>query len=575
MRLAELPQSVLVQIVSGPQYSFLTLVLWRSGDRILQSKLESGVRSIDLLDQSQVPFSHWPSVLSRFQRLLHLSVVLENGYLASDASELQLALLSLSPVLESLAIISRDTLFGYEGHAELCAGSDRFEQLRHLTLRLIELQSWKNDNAFYKYITRNIWELSTRLLPLCPLDPTIPPVLTTSTGFDWPPHLETLDKLMTFSPSLESVLPASLTSLPCVRYFKRGIPLEYGRFRPTSLELMEWSPALAAECPVSVRTLKIRAYMTGFAVGEWARSLPPSLTELEVHIPTATQITDDAAASLPKSLTRLAGNLCTRDYGKHNLEIDLPNLSSFCTEDSKNESANFFRKLPPSLTYLTHDGKNENVALDILPPNLTELNLINMVATLKTPLLLPRLSKLSIGLASAQLAFLPQSLTHLSWNNARVYDEKLKALPNLVSLRVQSWQIHQFWALPASLTSLEISTALTGRTFPTDEHHFTELPPNLRVLALNNESFANSIIDSACFSSCAALVELRLGVQTDPGILDLLDTKLTKLRYLEVHKYLLTNRKWDVLPARFQELQNDNRAFAAIVTSRSARRKQD
>lgn len=555
MRLADLYRVVLLHVVSTPQYSFLTLALWLCGDPLLQSQLENSVRSINLRDKSQVPLSRWPPLLSRFQKLLSLSVDLENGYLAPRSSDLQLALLSLSPVLESLVVISRDSLFAFNGHAELCATSKSFQHLRKLEIPSIDLRHWRTQAPFYELIMRNIWELSARMMPFWSLGNDTGGGLTHD-NFDWPPHLERLNFFTTQRPAFTSHLPASLTSISKLRYW--GLPslMELGQFRPVSLGIQSWTPDFAQLCPDSVTELT--ANITGFNDhNRWEKSLPPHLRLFELASDDSLDLTDDGAAYLPKSLTKLTGNWNTQNYGVSNLDIDLPNLKSFCTTEHQNTSTAFFRKLPPSMTYLTHDGKIRNPVLDFLPSNLTELNLINMTVQLKAPLSLRSLKSLSLAILSSQLKFLPPSLTHLYWDNLECFDDNLKVLPNLDSLSVEAWNYHHFWALPSSLTSLEIRTSAGEKTNPdVDVAHFAALPPNLKRLKLLNDWVADCHIDSICFSPCSELVELHANVYVDSGITSLLGTRLQKLRYIGLKPVPAERKLYANLPARFHIFQN-------------------
>lgn len=106
--LLNFPSEILGLILNGSQFSYLILRLWKTGNRLLQEKLASGVTDVCLRTVSALP-SKYPLMLSKLRFLRHLSLA-SHSYIFEDPRQWQVELKKLPQTLETLKISSEDAI---------------------------------------------------------------------------------------------------------------------------------------------------------------------------------------------------------------------------------------------------------------------------------------------------------------------------------------------------------------------------------------------------------------------------------------------------------------------------------
>ena len=110
-----LPSEVLGLIISGSNTSFVIVRLWKCGDRLLQSKLSSGSRSVDL-KASLVVRTKLPLFFGALRCLTYLSIS-SRLMIMEDLRDWSTFMFSLPSSLETLCIQARDTYWALLNHA--------------------------------------------------------------------------------------------------------------------------------------------------------------------------------------------------------------------------------------------------------------------------------------------------------------------------------------------------------------------------------------------------------------------------------------------------------------------------
>ena len=567
--LANLPREILVQIFSGTSYSFLAINIWKCGDRLLQSKLETGILSIDLRDNVDPPASKWPSCLSRFQHLRTLRIEVEYGYLCASTSILQSHLLRLSPELEELAIFSCDRLFSFEGDAAACSASSSFGNLVKLELSKSAKFDWRHSHPFYALMTRNIRSLSLNRTRRASTIPTISRVRQDSLmpqDLDWPPHLEFVDFLLR---------PTSFPFPPSIRIAGAQIgpfaDMTWASQQPSlhTLKLGYWTPYIASLCPPTVTTLQVagfREFLQEYSDHLWVPSLPPMLRSLSVEHNGYSQLAMSAAPHLPRSLTELLGSWFIGGAEDQEAVMDLPNLKTLEVDEMFDE--NCFAHCPDSVTSISTYYQG---SISYLPPNLTYLQL-GFSSTLSAPLKTQFLQSLDISIPLAQCCHLPPSLTKLHLRTAEL-ESSLKAghyglplriehLINLKELNCFSCSTGDFAYLPHSLTSFE---ALTLIHYGIGEYveAFSQLPRHLRVLRFRLQNSA-TVLPIACLMHLKALEELNMACKVNKDFGRELKAALPRLRYVRLHAE--HSDQLTAIPSDFTIIESKEHSLIAVTS---------
>lgn len=103
--LSVLPSDILAHILHGKHYSHLVIVLWKSGDRLLQAKLAQGVTWVKLEDMRAETKSKFPHMLHSLTNLRYLSIDRYESNLGTSIMDLQVNMVKLSSLkLETLKI---------------------------------------------------------------------------------------------------------------------------------------------------------------------------------------------------------------------------------------------------------------------------------------------------------------------------------------------------------------------------------------------------------------------------------------------------------------------------------------
>ena len=526
--LAQFPREILAHILLGPHCSFLSIVLWKCGDRLLQEKLSQCITSIDLKDETQVPLSRWPDCLSRFVNLRNLSIVLSNGYLACSPSDLQDSMLSLSPKLEELVIISRDKILASPGNSVICSTSTSFESLLKLDIPILALESLTNKHhPFYQLLTRNIRDLSLFDLPAsCYLE-------SSSSQHDWislnlveswPPNLEILRNHPVIFNHLLKNLPTSLKTIESI-FLDSDID-GFHQYMPTKLELesVEWTLELSLMVPHTVTDL-IFLQIGDCGDVHWSQTMPKSLTSLASSL-IPFELNGLAFRHLPRTLTKIDGPF-TWDGDASSPMIELPNLKIVNAWYDMGDT--FASKFPPSVTEYAHAGSISHQ----LPPNLKHAKFRDL-DTIEEPITAPLQTLEVIGsFPFAGFKYLPSTLTTLALEIG-IDDEFTLDLPLLTTLKLSYIRISRFKFLPRSLTSLDTFIQDFGSNTELDMSRFGELPRGLKSLWIHSGTATRPRIDSRCFTPCVSLELLSTNLPVDTGICNVVKTHLHKLRYLNV-----------------------------------------
>ena len=520
--LAQFPREILAHILLGPHCSFLSIVLWKCGDRLLQEKLSQCITSIDLKDETQVPLSRWPDCLSRFVNLRHLSIVLSNGYLAGSSSDLQDFMLSLSPKLEELVVISRDLVLASPGNSVICSTSTSFESLLKLEMPCHAHKDFQNKHPFYQLLTRNIRDLSLFYHPGSSLgSETVMDHSIAGLVDNWPPHLETLR-------NHSLVFDERFSSLPTLKTVESLILGSYlvgfHQYSPTKLDMhAPWTLELSLLVPDTVTELSLRV-IGDCGDKKWSQTIPRRLESLKLSL-SQRDFDHEVTRHLPPTLTKLAGGFVWSGNESSPM-IDLPNLKIM--QMWYDMGAIFASKLPPSVTEYTHPGSYSHHFP--LPPSVTSAQFESIIAR---PITAPlRTLSVAIHFDFDDIEALPLTLTtlHLPLVLSRPFTFNL---PLLTALSLSRVHVDVFKFLPRSLTSLVCFIESFGSDTESDVACFRELPTGLKLLNVKTEAFRKHRISSLCFSPCVSLERLITNLVLDIGICEVVKAHLHKIRYLE------------------------------------------
>lgn len=566
--LANLPRDILVNIVTGSHYSFLALDLWKTGDRIVQNKLENGVLALDLRDNIDPPASSWPFCLSRFRKLRHLRIEVEFGSLCTMASDLQRELLQLSPDLQELSIFSCDQLFTIDETTREYSTTPSFGSLLKLSLPNHSFRSTLKEHRFFNFLSRNIRELSARLrtrpsrLPttFVPRGAFIVPEL-----FNGPPHLERIDHLELRNVDSASLIPSTL-QVDSVYVTRYGLDWVHQQRSLQSLKVVYWTPQIAAMCPPTLLNLCVegfREFVEDFSNEVWVPSMPPMLVSLRVNQGGHAQLSTAAASRMPRSLTELLGSWTITDELRNCKKIDLPNLKVLEVNDSFDGP--YFQRCPDSVTSITTDYRGP---LSYLPPNLTYLCLGGFtLVSISAPLHAPFLRTLKLLIPASECDFLPPSLTSLDLNNEQfVRSPKLTHLVNLQVFKCDNFESACFPSLPRTLQTLDIENVI-GLTAEACMEHCSALPSTLRVFRMRN-TFSQSKLEwglpAACFEHLVMAEELWIHHLVTSDFGTALEMKLTRLRLLKV--FAPKKDQSTATPSHFSVIKSGEYAMIAVTS---------
>lgn len=543
IQLADLPREVLSHILSFWDSSYLVITLWHCGDRILNSKIASGVHYVDLIHY-ELLLSQYPLVLSELTQLRYLSlkspyIIMGNGLKWSDQ------LMKLPRALGTLLIDSADFVSSILNTTDVSDRDPASIRPDPSATPFRELFPQLHTLGLPGSIERFLPELPSTLTSL-----TVPAIHSSGDRLTvslLPRTLRSLDAVVSvlFSPStIEAVKSEWSSALPELEFIKAlewtgcdadltWIPrtLRRGRvdlFRdlpqdtsldaiktrldtlPPSLEMLNvlWQPIkmfraedVASALPRSLKTVNIKK----FANGQSFKRLPPSLTSLTLSIATVWDLTQlGPAGSLeplfPSTLRLLHLQLhVERDPVVQVLELLPKTLESLSLGVISEQYAGTMLDvdvLPPALTFLKLDLVRFHRLRGTWPTRLSTLHIVNTACLCHLDSDTPLPSKIT----SLQL-YISDSLFKLT---DTLY-------PYLTHISLQEWHVQESsTTLPLSLTRL----AVTKLKLAMDDPHlrsnfFATLPSSLRDLTLLNVVGADDPSPSS-FSSLRSVTKLQV-----------------------------------------------------------------
>lgn len=583
--LADLPASVLGQIVAAPSYSFLIIPLLQCGDTRLTTKLVSNVDSITLKDKRQVTRSRFPKCLFLFPKLQHLVLSLVRAHLASSDDELYAYLALLAKAnLKSLTIESNsslDAFFGPVDESDPLVPVHRFPFQSLTSLHISERDGQEWSLAHYQSLPASLTKLTsldfeyTDELAQVPIMGALPRSLVewnvriyNSSGAVseelppfWqnpPPNLAYIRGLQLSGPELgylADYLPRSLTNVdiyglhcdpPC---FVPGLPegirdINAGGCDYSDLILYASDPGGWSEnwgeraSQFSISDMYDTATEEGIL--KIIQDTPASITDLQLGI-NVDLIANAISPSLwPAGLTTLELLLFT-----------------------SNES--IMKAIPSTLTSLLLSIKGDFTIVDTLPAGLTSLQFRAQDAeslTIHQPL--PKsleqfavYNPLGPNTVNLKVPNLPASLTELTLYNVKLCknqaNESLSLPPNLESIRLTEWPFADLVQIPSTVEDLEASVVLPEANDEVKALHqvWQSLPKRLTSLRLSAIKASSISWSGLVFPSLPHLEELDLESvgAFDPSVLSSLPRSLSivhlTLTHLHDEHIPHLNPNWD------------------------------
>lgn len=502
--LSKLPPEVLLEILRGAHASFLVVMLWKCGDRLLNLKLTNSVTEVDLKDDCWISRSRYPKMLSSLVRLRHLRISRNDAYLMGSYADLATELARLPPTLVELRLNSLDSV-----DAVFCC-SDSWCAVSMSTDRQIAGVNTSN----ISYLARSFPSMATlgvlgKIIPGACLLPQLPPQLL---------HL---DVTCSDIQSYVGHLPRTL----------RTLKIGHRELR--------WTPELSSEIPPDIETLALQDVIMGEfeELGlHWCDSLPKNLKILTMRMPPSMPLSPLDIARLPRTLTEAHFNINWDAVEEAQHVLWPPGLAYLDDDVLYNSIEHSQLHLLPSSVHTINGVICPETRVDMsrLPPSITNLSYHLASGTLLRYLppenehaALLALDTYTASFAPNCFANLPSSLTRLtcpSFPTERVVQDVTSSLlnaslgatsssasnssafplalpPALTSLSLKCWRWEWFEHLPRTLSDLtllcvELPQDPRGQTVDTshsiaflDANVFAHdwywhLPPNLTTLKL-------------------------------------------------------------------------------------------
>jgi hypothetical protein len=499
------------------------LRLWTCGSSILQLKLGAGG---GIKQFSIVGIQKWPTIVSHFPKLQHLSIV------AGITEELKAfrydSIISLPIELETLKIVARNAEFGF---CVLPLASHRPSLSHHPQTSVVAL-----DSKFPK-------------LQLLQLHGT---------------------SLLTYSEFFLH-LPASLKRLDL--HYSGKIANKDLNFLPTTLEELNVAcTARITDKGVSTlprSLLRLDMWDSSSSGGKLFQHLPRTLVYL--NIANFERISDEYVKNLPPQLEIL---VCTRDYFlTYKCVRDFPrSLTELHQSFNTHVNNSSVMDLPPKMTYLDWN----------MTPNVSASSFPALPRTLKTLLL----DRSQDNLNGGYIQRLPPTLTHLSLGaNSTMNDDSMEFLPNTITKLIMPSNMAltgaSMFILPPKLEYLD----LKANTAINQDVHLSGLPSTLTALLLGAKTFTDAAAPllprSLTFLSLpnnieftnAAIAELpRKLIHLDLSINgnltdDCIQHMPRSLSLLRIRKAVLTNDCILHLPKKLQIFDSQNFRLSSLYFS--------
>lgn len=559
--LSSLPSEILGHILSDSATNFVVVRLWKCGNRLLCSKLSSGVRRVRLTAQFPI-YNKFPLFFGELRILTHLTLKYHRSVM-KHSPDWMTFMHSLPSSLESLSIRSMDVdeallNFAPEWTAEnrLCIeteyarGSSNLIDMETLFPRLHTLKlepcaevetdpsidssdfaglpstltclhanfylNYKADSGVMHLLPRSLREL--RGGPIRGFGKSFFERLVA----DWanaPPQLEIFTG---FYPRKDihhlTWLPRSIT--------------EYDGLRP------DWTLTSALSCPPllqqhSIAGVDLQSFRS--AGTNWIQALPSRLTDLSVwfdpkavlhlqDLPTTLiklrlnahgvvwhhigGLSDDAAQSSkswPPRLESLDIFEMPHTHFNH-LPTTLTNLKvSFCKHVAsgiwKPELEVDASLFPPHITSLSCQipyGAEEGRALSLYGPLPAKLRTLKLMAT----------ERRRAPVTRSSFASFPQTLTSLHYGSLAGASEDSASADfplDLKTLETEEFNCEWFGTLPRSLTAFKTSHFNVSDTLKADGRIFEGLPASLERLEVTGKDLTSNVLPSQRLASVAPL----------------------------------------------------------------------
>lgn len=479
--LSEFPRDLLPEIARHLSSSEAILNLWKSGDCILQRKLEQSITSLDLEDLSYAPSSRWPKCLSRFRRLRSLSLTIKHGQLCDGPHHLQSALLLLSHELEELTIDSKDFLFSPDENADAppllyFEDPSAFGRLSKISVRCQQILLTSPKSSFFDFLMRNVRCITA-------LEGSTTSFAQSSDAtLHWrlPPNIERLGAARLTKHFSADELPPSLTRIDSINLasWNSALLTHLSVYQPSHLEFWYWVPEIAYSCPPSVTSITMDYHDRFDSSIDAISALPRTLRSLKAD--TLREVDWDV---LPPSLTHLSA---LNSYGW--VTRTSMSLKHLTTLEVNEVSPIFISSLPPTLTSLRFKLCAER-ELPALPASLTLLD-SSADVLISVP---PNLRKLKIPrLYSNKRSLLPATLTNLECDGSLIRRDANCTVSNVTTAIIKDFSETLFPYLPRGLTRLSINKLhLNSKaTRNPHVHAWSKLPQSLRVMHVDHTYYS-------------------------------------------------------------------------------------
>lgn len=567
MLLAHLPTEILGSILSFESSSYLAIRLWKTGNKILMTKLQAGITSVDLR-----PLPGWkfrlPLFINQLRKLRHLGV--HSTRLLLDDPSRGLSLLEALPKsLESLELDVPDA-------HRIFANTDEKSNLSTSTNGKSSIQSIMSIEALLPRLKTLKFSKNEWWIEALPLFPALPQNLThlrltpvNSSEFPFlsllPRSLQILEVPLKYALDSDALINDWSNAPPNLQRIT-SIKCPTTKIIPSSLQVVDKftlktkKPSQLGPLPSCLKNINLHISPDNPFIAtlpQWPTLLPTGLTRLKL----VGALLPSQLALLPRSITHLEIKMRSHEW------VHFENayrMDSVVTDDGVLDYASIW---PSSLIHLSSSVYSSENMFDVLPKGIKSLNLDCMEeeGPANVSQLPPHLTSLEIthdleligsypsSLTKAKLVNIGQlanpsfsdTLTHLDFRNMNgkcstnleIFKEHAPALSNgLLFLKLPVWRHDWFKDIPRSVTSLYIQ-ALRNLTPPSIDDHttdlFQDLPPNLTSLEMYHA--LPITFSSASFATLTRLRSLILtaGMSVKAGALSNLPRSMTNL-HIEV-----------------------------------------
>lgn len=494
----QLPPDILHLVLEG---SALAVTLWLCGDKALNSRLSSGLTSLRLSHTPLKEFS-LPEMVSTLRRLKRLELHAYNDILKNKSGWTQ-ALLKLPRSLEVLTIDSTDSdqvFLNFETALRVADYYQPMAEPRYLPIAsfLPNLQTLNLKRA-----SRGMEKTFFKCLP-----PSLT-ALTIDTGWFYLPFMSHLPRSLQYldantimgTDSLGTAFADLAEMPPCmtlnrIEIYQVDESLSLRKLPPGILNLQllyieECPPSLIAQLPRSLTKLDIQTV----SELDWTPYI--KMSGLVSPIESGDSQNGGSLSFWPPGLESLAIQLETLEVGAL---AALPRMLKSLTLGISKDSRFRAQELPYDLETLELKTLVMMPVEGHFPPHVTRIHCSNPLDP------------------QTFCAALPPSLLDLTViNNSHMFVDNPSStyiFPNsLTTLCLTAWQIEWFHEIPASVTSLALTTLLTARyAFQQRLDLFSALPRGLKSLSIVRVEWNNETHLLAPFPANSSLTHLNISM---------------------------------------------------------------